>query len=77
MDSLISELKQERLNRSDIEMENFSLQKNVKKLEADLQASQLQEEEASLRVDQLLQQEKTHKIELQRLKNESDNLHTK
>ena len=58
-------------------MENFSLQKNVKKLEADLQASSLQEEEASLRVDQLLQQEKAHKSELQRLKNETENLHNK
>ena len=70
-------LKQERLSRSDAETENLLLHKNVKKLEADLQASRLQEEEASQRVEQLLQQEKAHKIELQRLRNESENLQNK
>ena len=75
--SVESLLKQERLSRSDAETENLLLHKNVKKLEADLQASRLQEEEASQRVEQLLQQEKAHKIELQRLRNESENLQNK
>ena len=39
--SVESLLKQERLSRSDAETENLLLHKNVKKLEADLQASSI------------------------------------
>ena len=42
-----------------------------------LQASCLQEEETSLRVDQLMALEKSHKAELQRLRAESENLQHK
>lgn len=68
----MQELKQERSVRFDAETGTLMLQKEVKKLEADLRASSLQEEEAILRVEQLQQQEKWFKSELQRMKNESD-----
>lgn len=42
-----------------------------------LQASCLQEEETSSRVDQLQNLEKGHKHELQRLKNENETLQSK
>ncbi len=42
-----------------------------------VQASCLQEEETSSRVDQLVGLEKVHKQELQRLKNENENLQNK
>ena len=74
---LLQELKQERLVRFDAETGSLVLQKEVKKLEADLRASSLQEEEAALRVEQLQQQEKVLRSELQRLKNESDILQNK
>ena len=72
MEDLLQELKQERSVRFDAETGTLMLQKEVKKLEADLRASSLQEEEAILRVEQLQQQEKWFKSELQRMKNESD-----
>lgn len=77
MESLLLELKQERVSRCDAEADSLVLQKEVKKLEADLRATSLQEEEATLRIEQLMQQEKAYKIELQRLKNETENLHNK
>ena len=42
-----------------------------------LQASCLQEEETSLRVDELTSKEKTQRLELQRFKIESENLQLK
>ena len=68
------ELKEERQRCSDMESENMRLEKLVRRLQADLAATTLQEEEADQRISSLTQQEKNNRTELQRLKNENETL---
>lgn len=76
-ESLQAELKQTLQAKTDAECTVSQLELEIKKLKADLHASCLQEEETSLRVDQLMALEKSHKAELQRLRAESENLQHK
>ena len=55
----------------------YSLQMEVKLLAADLQASQLQEEESISQKVQLASLEKNHRYDLQRLKAQNDTLTNK
>lgn len=53
------------------------MQREIRKLRADLHASSLQEEEALGRVEMLVQQERINRSDIQRFKNENDTLHSK
>ena len=53
------------------------MQREILKLRADLHASSLQEEEALSRVETLVQQERINRSDMQRIKNETDTLHSK
>ena len=55
----------------------YNLQMEVKQLKADLQASQLQEEESVSQKGQLASLEKNHRYDLQRLKAQNDTLTNK
>ena len=68
------ELKDERLLRNEAEEDVIRLEKEVKRLQADLHASTLQEEEASQRIVSQIQQERLTRVELQRLRNENEAL---
>ena len=68
------ELKDERLLRNEAEEDVLRLEKEVKRLQADLHASSLQEEEASQRIVAQIQQERLTRVELQRLRNENEAL---
>ena len=68
------ELKDERLLRNEAEEDVIRLEKEVKRLQADLHASSLQEEEASQRIVSQIQQERLTRVELQRLRNENEAL---
>lgn len=68
------ELKDERLLRNEAEEDVIRLEKEVKRLQADLHASSLQEEEASQRIVTQIQQERLTRVELQRLRNENEAL---
>ena len=52
----------------------YNLQMEVKQLKADLQASQIQEEESVSQKGQLASLEKNHRYDLQRLKAQNDTL---
>ena len=55
----------------------YNLQMEVKQLKADLQASQLQEEESVSQKGQLASLEKNHRYDLQQLKAQNDTLTNK
>ena len=55
----------------------YNLQMEVKQLKADLQASQLQEEESVSQKGQLASLEKDHRYDLQHLKAQNDTLTNK
>ena len=55
----------------------YNLQMEVKQLKADLQASQLQEEESVSQKGQLASLEKNHRYDLQRLKAQNETLTSK
>jgi len=55
----------------------YHLQMEVKQLKADLQASQLQEEESVSQKGQLASLEKNHRYDLQRLKAQNETLTSK
>ena len=55
----------------------YNLQIEVKQLKADLQASQLQEEESVSQKGQLASLEKNHRYDLQRLKAQNETLTNK
>lgn len=77
LELLQAEYQGETLARTAAEAKVEHLELQVKKLQADLHASCLQEEETASRVDQLASQEKSHKQELLRLRTESDSLTNK
>ncbi len=68
------ELKEERQLRSTIEQEFVKQQKEIKRIHADLHASRLQEEEAGQRINILMQQDRLNRLDLQRMRNETDNI---
>jgi chromosome segregation ATPase len=68
------ELKDERHQRSQLENEVLKFEKEVKRLQAEVHASSLQEEEANQRVIILVHQERSLRSEIQRLKTEVDSL---
>jgi hypothetical protein len=71
---LAMELKDERHQRSQLENEVLKFEKEVKRLQAEVHASSLQEEEANQRVIILVHQERSLRSEIQRLKTEVDSL---
>ncbi|XP_011405939.2 PREDICTED: macoilin-1-like [Amphimedon queenslandica] len=73
-ESLQIELKEEKSLRTQLESDFSRLEKEVKRLQADLHASSLQEEEANQRVMVLLQQERLARTEAQRLRQETETL---
>lgn len=73
-EALLTELKEERALRIQVESDVSRLEKEVKRLQADLHASSLQEEEANQRVMVLLQQERLARTDAQRLRQESETL---
>ena len=74
---MLLELKEERQQRSLVEMEVTRLQKDIKRLQADLHASRLQEEEACQSNTVLMQQDRLNRMELQRIRHENETMHNR
>lgn len=77
LETLQNDLRSEQQARFQAESSYAQLEMEIRALRADLQATSLQEEETGLRVEQLINQDKAQKQELQRLRIENESLQAK
>ncbi|KAL5457272.1 hypothetical protein EMCRGX_G034519 [Ephydatia muelleri] len=77
LETLQNDLRSEQQARFQAESSFAQLEMEIRVLRADLQASSLQEEETGRRVEQLINQDKVQKQEMQRLKMENESLQSK